>query len=369
MNTLLLPLRVDLFHPYRILKDQFSIRCVVGEVYGMRVKKTNLQAAHDVEFNIRSQEPRQLLEILLLDRTKSSTNNPQNIIWANDNYKEYDAVSYAAQAQIRQDLITGKHGFLIMPRAQKAAALQKKRTKTKAEVFTPTWIVKKQIEAAESDYKDDALETYVSRKWLEITCGEAPYMATRYDMETGKTIPLAERCGFVDRKLARINAEVKDKAEWQCFVELAYQSSYGFEWNGDSLLLARENLLYTYRDYYIKKWKKQPIQILLEKIAKIISYNVFQMDGLTYTIPLSQTKVKKKIVQAFLPLDGSSEPETDEWEITQGIGVKIMNWDTDEMELFEPLAKSDANFATRENAPAPAQCSDPLSEFNGERSR
>jgi len=335
----------------------------------MRVKKTNLRTVNDVEFNIRSRKPQQLLEILLLDRTKSSTNNPLNIIWANDNYKEYDAVSYAAQAQIRPDLITAKQSSLIMPRARKAAALQKKRTKTKAEVFTPTWIVKKQIDAAECDYKDDDLKTYVSRKWLEITCGEAPYMATRYDMETGKTIPLAERCGFVDRKLARINAEVKDKAEWQYLVELAYQSSYGFEWNGDSLLLARENLLYTYGDYYIKKWKKQPIPDLLKEIATIISYNVFQMDGLTYTIPLSKTKVKKKIVQEFLPLNGMSEPETDEWEITQGVSVKIMNWDTLEMELFETLAKPDANFAVREKAPVPAQCTDPLSEFGGEPPR
>ncbi|MGI6495269.1 MAG: restriction endonuclease [Kiritimatiellia bacterium] len=341
----------------------------IDQIYGMRVRKNNLQAANDVEFNIRSQEQQQLLEILLLDRTKSSINDPQNIIWANDNYKEYDAVSYAAKAQIRPDLITGKQSSLIMPRALKAAALQKKRTKTKAEVFTPTWIVKKQIDAVESDYKADDLQTYVSRKWLEITCGEAPYMATRYDMETGELVPLAERCGFVDRKLARINAEVKDKAEWQCLVELAYQSSYGFEWNGDSLLLARENLLYTYRDYYIKKWRKQPMPILLNVIAKIISYNVFQMDGLTYTIPLSQTKVKKKIVQTFFPLNGTSEPETDEWEITQGMGVKIMNWNALEMELFETIAKPNANFAVRENALAPAQCSDPLSEFGGERPR
>lgn len=325
-------------------------------------KKNNTSAANVVEFDIRTQEP-QIFEILLLDRTTSSINRPKNIIWANDNYKEYDAIAYAPTAQMKAELIIGESKHLIMPRAQKAAALQKNRTKTKAEVFTPTWIVKIQNDAAESDYKDDDLRTYVSRKWLEITCGEAPYMATRYDMETGKLIPLAERCGFVDRKLARINAEVKDKAEWQCLVELAYQSSYGFEWNGDSLLLARENLLYTYRDYYIKKWKKQPIPILLKAIATIISYNVFQMDGLTFTIPLSQTKVKRKIVQAFLPLDGSSEPETDEWEITQGMGVKIMNWDTLEMELFEPLAKPDANFAVRENAPAPAQVSDPLSEF------
>ena len=53
----------------------------------------------------------------------------------------------------------------------------------------------------EQDYLNDDVETYVRRKWLEISCGEAPYMATRYDMATGQTIPLAERVGFVDRKL------------------------------------------------------------------------------------------------------------------------------------------------------------------------
>lgn len=98
----------------------------------------------------------------------------------------------------------------------------------------------------EENYTNDTLEKYVSRKWLEITCGEVPYMVSRYEMETGELIPIKERVGFVDRKLKQINKEVSDKAEWQRLVELAYQSSYGFEWSGDSLLLARYNLLYTY---------------------------------------------------------------------------------------------------------------------------
>ncbi len=71
-------------------------------------------------------------------------------------------------------------------------------------------------------------------------------MVSRYVMETGELIPIEDRVGFVDRKLRRNNKEVSDEAEWQRLVELAYQSSYGFEWSGDSLLLARENLLYTY---------------------------------------------------------------------------------------------------------------------------
>lgn len=296
------------------------------------VEGSKLAMPDIIEDDIRAQMPH-ILEILLLDRTTSSPKIPQNIIWANDNYKEYDAVSYAATAQIRPELITGKMRKLIMPRALKAADLQKKRTKTKAEVFTPTWIVKKQNDAVDADYKSDNLETYIRRKWLEITCGEAPYMATRYDMGTGEIIPLAERVGFIDRKLSRINAEVTDKAEWQRLVELAYKASYGFEWNGDSLLLARENLLYTYRDYYIEKWSEPPIYGLFEEIAKIISYNVFQMDGLTCTIPLSESK--ERVQQYQLTLFDLEGPKKEEWIIVPGKRVRIMNWDTNKMEFFD----------------------------------
>ena len=285
-----------------------------------------------IEDDIRTQMPH-ILEILLLDRTTSTPTTSQNIIWANDNYKEFDSVSYAATAQIRPELITGIRGKLIMPRALKAAAMQKKRTKTKAEVFTPTWIVKKQNDVIDHDYQSDELETYTRRKWLEITCGEAPYMATRYDMGTGEVVPLGERVGFVDRKLQRINREVTDKAEWQRLVELAYRASYGFEWNGDSLLLARENLLYTYFDYYIEKWGEPPICGMFEDIAKVISYNVFQMDGLTYTIPLSEKR--ERIQTCRLTLFEFDGLEKEEWTIVPGKRVKIMDWDTNEMEFFD----------------------------------
>jgi hypothetical protein len=155
-------------------------------------------------------------------------------------------------------------------------------------------------------------------------------------MATGEVIPLSKRVGFVDRKLARINAEVNDKAEWQRLVELAYQASYGFEWNGDSLLLARENLLYTYRDYYFSKWDDEPLYSLSEEIAKIISYNVFQMDGLKYTIPLTEKKEKVEVMQ--LSLFDIDEPK-EEWKIVPGKRVRIMNWDTNKMEYFDREAK------------------------------
>lgn len=278
--------------------------------------------------NLIEKELFEILDILLIDRTTSTTRKTNNIIWATDNYIKYGRSNYAPTTQIRSELIID---HIIMPRALKSREDQKERTKAKAEVFTPTWIVKKQNETIEHNYLNDDLETYVKRKWLEITCGEAPYMATRYDMETGSFIALKNRVGFVDKKLQRINAKVTDKAEWQRLVEEAYKASYGFEWSGDSLLLARTNLLYTYRDYYFAKWKKEPIYGLFKDIAEIISYNLFQMDGLKYTIPL--TEREEKIVELQMSLFGEKEVE-EQRVIHPGKRVRIMNWGTKKMEYF-----------------------------------
>lgn len=295
----------------------------------------NISAANIQENVIRETMP-EILDILLIDRTTSTTRTKKNIIWANENYIQYGFKEYAAEAQMKPNLFTGNRGQLIMPRALKSRELQKERTRSKAEVFTPTWIVKKQNDEVDKDYHNDDLETYVNRTWLEITCGEAPYMASRYDMETGDIIPVSERVGFVDRKLKRINAEVEDNAEWQRLVEEAFKSSYGFEWSGDSLLLARENLLYTYRDYYYAKWLEAPFYGLFEDIAEIISYNVFQMDGLKDIIPLSEKK--EKINNQQMSLFDDEEPE-EQWIIKPGKCAKIMNWKTNTMEFFDKESK------------------------------
>lgn len=277
-----------------------------------------------------------ILDTLLVDRTTSTTKTQKNIIWANNNYSQFSPTLYAAKAQIKPNLVTGDMRRIIMPRALKSRDMQKERTKSRAEVFTPLWIVKKQNDEVDKEYQNDELEVYIKRKWLEITCGEAPYMATRYDMETGEVVELDDRVGFVDRKLKRINEEVIDKAEWQRLVEEAYKSSYGFEWNGDSLLLARENLLYTYQDYYFAKWFEEPLYGLLEDIAKIISYNIFQMDGLKYIIPLSEKK--EKIMNVQISLFDDEIPE-EEWIIKPGKRVKLMNWETNKMEFFDKEVK------------------------------
>lgn len=279
-----------------------------------------------------------VLRILLRDRTVSAVSKKcKNIIWANDNYMSYGK-QYAPKRQITIGLITGDNRQIIKPRAFKSTQIQKQRTKTKAEVFTPTWIVKKQNDALDEDYQQDDLLTYVNRTWLEITCGEAPYMTTRYDMQTGQAIQLACRVGFVDRKLQRINDQIDDKKRWLYFVIKAYQSSYGFEWNGDSLLLARQNLLYTFREYYHAKWQDEPTIAELKKIATIISYNVFQMDGIALVAPLRlMTKKTKPKPRTQLSLfDNDTDTDNDDNNSHQiPIPVKIKNWQTGKMQLFK----------------------------------
>lgn len=300
------------------------------DMYQNKESKVPFISADISENDIREQMPA-ILDTLLIDRTTSTSKKTRNIIWANENYIKYGR-HYGVSHQIKPKLITGQMGHIIIPRALKSQYVQKERTKSKAEVFTPTWIVKKQNDVIDAGYREDDLQTYINRKWLEVTCGEAPYMATRYDMETGDIVPLSERVGFVDRKLSRINAEVDEKYEWQQLVEKAYKASYGFEWNGDSLLLARENLLYTYYDYHVAKWQDKPTPEHFATIANIISYNLFQMDGLKYIIPLSD--IRKRPVKSQLKLFDDNVSD-DENLRKAGKRVRIMNWDKNKMELFD----------------------------------
>jgi hypothetical protein len=283
------------------------------------------------ENDIRENMP-EILDILLMDRTKSNDRQTHNIIWANDSYIRLGRTQYAETSPITPELITGPMKNVIKPRALKSLDVQHVRTKNKGEVFTPTWIVKKQNDAVDEGYQNDDLVTYINRTWLEITAGEAPYMASRYDMDTGKLIPINQRVGFIDRKLHRINEAIDDQAAWFDLVVAAYQSSYGFEWNGDSLLIARENVLYTFLDYFKAKWHHDPEYQSVKQIAEIISYNLFQMDGLNGKIPLSEQN--KKIVETQMSLFDDDEVQ-ERWIKTPGKKVKIMNWQTHKMEFFQ----------------------------------
>ncbi len=282
----------------------------------------------DISEESLSKESADLLKILLKDRTTK-----KSIVWATHSY-ELLGKGFAPSDRITPSRVTGNYANLIQPRSEKSKYEQKDRTKIRAEVFTPTWLVAKQNGYVESELGSLNLEEYVDLRLLEITCGEAPYMVTRYDTVTGEEIPLSERVGFVDRKLQRISREVSDEVTFYDLVKKAYQASYGYEYQGDSLLLARENLLTTFEDYYLAKTGNQPTLEQKKEIATIISYNVFQMDGLKKNSPYSATQGQSQQLSLF--------PDELEVEQAEESKTQIKDWKKNKMIGFERLSSEES---------------------------
>ena len=255
----------------------------------------------------------QILDILLIDRSLTTSRKTHNIRWVTDSYiDQYHGDKrhrnpYSPTSEIRRELITGEHSLLIQPRAAKSREEQIKRTKDKAEVFTPLKVVKVMNNDVEQNLHlppDHTWQDYLSARWLEITCGEGPFITSRYDpTSNSKQInnpnDTEKRVGFLDRKLWVVNKRCNNIDDWLHWAEVALKSCYGYEFQGDSLLIARENVLMTMNDFYKVKFEHN-INLesqaeadgglstaQLEHFAEIISWNIFQMDGLNYTIPLT----------------------------------------------------------------------------------
>lgn len=258
----------------------------------------------------------ELLSILLKDHTLSTDDCQVNVFWATDNYADLGA-GYQYADQITIESITGKNGDVIKPRAAKSKEKQRQRIREMAEVFTPSWICNKQNNLLDNAWfgrenifneEIDNLNgshlwiptegkitfpqgktwcDYVREKRLEITCGEAPYLVSRYDTVTGEAIPIERRIGLLDRKLRIVGENTETSGEWLEAAQTAYMSIYGYEWQGDNLVLTREALLYTFIDYYKAKFGREPQLKSLQYIAYIISWNIWQMDGLKGVIPNS----------------------------------------------------------------------------------
>ena len=225
----------------------------------------------DVKENYIFHLDNELLAILLKDHSSK-----QNIIWATDNYSSRGC-GYYSHDQITVQAITGYNGSVIKPRTEKSQKEQAERVRQKAEVFTPSWICNKQNNLVDNAWFDSndmfniehdkewtattekikfptpsgrTWEDYIRDTRLEITCGEAPYLVSRYDTVTGETIDISKRIGLLDRKLRIVSENVDSEPEWYVWTKTAFQNIYGFEWQGDNVLLARENLLFTFIDYY-----------------------------------------------------------------------------------------------------------------------
>lgn len=180
-----------------------------------------------------------VLFILLKDRTTG-----KNIIWATEPTPELGA-GFADEITLEQIKKCPP-----VPRVLKRLDEQKQRTKEKAEVFTPSWVCEKMIDMGEEngampDMKKEPIK-YIHSTVLEITCGEAPFLVNRYDMVTGKKISVPKRKGLFDRKLKCVNNWFDWNVwTWHDVAEDAATTTYGYEWQGDSLLLARANMLLT----------------------------------------------------------------------------------------------------------------------------
>jgi hypothetical protein len=253
----------------------------------------------------------EVLDTLLRDHTTQ-----RNIFWATSDYEGLGK-GFEYSSPILPELITGKYIKVIRPRTLKARELQSARAREMAEVFTPSWVCNAQnnlIDEAWFGRKDvfnretklydgtPSWETnpdpiifpegktwkdYVRDTRLEMTCGEAPYLVSLYDTTTGEHIPIERRIGLLDRKLRVVSENTEKTGDWLEWAQEAYKSLYAFEWQGDSLLLAREAMIYSFKDYYQHKFGTEPLKKSVKYIAYIISWNVFQMDGLRCVIPNS----------------------------------------------------------------------------------
>lgn len=319
---------------------------------------------------LESEIPRDVLEILLKDRTTG-----KNILWMTDSYEHLEStfdIKMGGHDPIDADAISRPGNKIIRPRVDKSKEEQRKRVIGKAEVFTPSWICNNMnnlIDAAWFERKTSPFTIEGHKSWratkkpivfpkklkktwldfvtevrLEITCGEAPFLVSRYDTTTGEVIPIPERIGILDRKLRIVTENVGGKPkEWLKYAKMALKAVLGFEWQGDNVLLARENILWTILEYYKYHCSSTPIghDDLLE-LADIVSWNIWQMDGLKFVVPMS---CKPEEIKMPL-LDGTIETHTmpcpgcakkhilDGAEFHNGIYSKIMDWGTGEPHEF-----------------------------------
>ena len=239
-----------------------------------------------------------VLDILLANKTGISVKSKSfdKLIWATRKIESY-ASWYEPRVQLNIDEIESLN---LGPRVLKGSNDKKSRTRKHAEVFTPAWLCNYMLNKCDEDWfgysdvfnvmsedlhswvetdkiifsnkKGKTWKDYVNLRRLEITCGEAPFLVSRYDALTGKVIPISKRIGVLDRKIRVINENTQDLPidKWFHYVERAFESTYGYEYQGDNLLVGRINLLMTFVEYHQDRWGCDPSEVQLRKIANKI---------------------------------------------------------------------------------------------------
>ncbi len=280
----------------------------------------------------------------MLDKLTADKTTGKNIILATNAYSEL-CVDTNEHTEITKSLLDIIGNNNIQPRVTKTLEKQQERTRKKAEVFTPSWICNKMNNHCDAEWfgrenvfnieKGQCWETiqepihfkkkkdwqlYVKSKRLEITCGEAPYIVSRYDASTGEMIPIQHRIGILDRKLRVIGENTDNESQWLTWVFKAYESVYGFEFQGDNLIIARINLLQTFVDYMQARWGRIPTQKELEKVVERIVWNFWQMDGITGTVPFGKPQEGFRQMTFFDFMQGINDEEE------EVVDCKIYDW-------------------------------------------
>lgn len=297
-------------------------------------------------------EVQTVLDTLLKDKSTG-----KNIIWATDPPEELQTVMYEPvtdRSQITTQQLGLTHYEVVLPRMMKQTDTQQQRTRKKGEVFSPAWVCNKMNNALDADWfrglgaeesagqftvelpqgwqtvetpvqfpvckgRTPAWVQYVQSRRLEVTCGEAPFLASRYDAATGEMIPVARRIGILDRKLRVVSENAATEEEWRKYATHAVQSTYGYEYQGDNLLLARVNLLLTYAEHLQARWQRKPTKEELQPIATIISWNLWQMDGLRLSVPGGKPQPEAEQLDLF-SMFGAAEPQP------PTVSCKVKNW-------------------------------------------
>ena len=308
-------------------------------------------------------EVQAVLDTLLKDKSTG-----KNIIWATDPPEELQTVMYEPvtdRSQITAQQLGLTHYEVVLPRMMKQTDTQQQRTRKKGEVFSPAWVCNKMNNALDADWfrglgaeesagqftvelpqgwqtvetpvqfpvckgRTPAWVQYVQSRRLEVTCGEAPFLASRYDAATGEMIPVARRIGILDRKLRVVSENAATEDEWRKYATHAVQSTYGYEYQGDNLLLARVNLLLTYAEHLQARWQRKPTKEELQPIANIISWNLWQMDGLHLSVPGGKPQPEAEQLDLF-SMFGAAEPQP------PTVSCKVKNWRSNKTQNFETI--------------------------------
>lgn len=253
-----------------------------------------------------SRYPKEILSALLIDHTTC-----RNIVWADNEY-EVLGKGYMHDDEITVDKIAGFLSGVIKPRVAKEQEHRSHRTKIHAEVFTPSWLCNRMNNDIDAIWfnKRDVFNVEGNRTWattskavifpktkghgwhayiesprLEIACGEAPFVCSRYDTVSGYLLPVKDRIGFLDRKLRIVSEKTKTRKDWVKWALAALKASYGFDYQGDNLLLARINVFETFCEHLWECWNTEPTLDEMRQVASIASWNFWQMNGFTRAAP------------------------------------------------------------------------------------